>query len=438
MALLRSPKEMPDFMEVSVEVAEAITNNKPVVALESTIITHGMPYPQNLQSALEVGRVVRDAGSVPATIALMRGKVKVGLTEAEINEIAEMGPSKCSKVSIRDIGLLVANKGYGSTTVAATMRIASMAGIRVFATGGIGGVHRGAESTWDVSADLTELGSTPVAVVCAGAKSVLDLPKTLEFLETQGVPVLGWGTDIFPAFFTRDSGLRTSGVVDDADHAARILAASDRFFSSPRYRRPGCVIACPVPEAGAADMKRIEECTEAALKEAEGNGVQGADVTPFLLKRINELTGGESLAANLCLIKNNAMVASQIAVAYHQRFFRQRGVAAGPGAVAVLGGIAMDITAKASDPTSAGAQESTVPGFLSMSTGGVGLSLAESMAMLGATPGLISAVGRDSHGEALMQRLRQIGVPTTNVKELTSESTGTCTLVLDGRGELIS
>ncbi|KAF4678321.1 hypothetical protein FOL47_000050 [Perkinsus chesapeaki] len=428
---------LPSFIELSVEVSEALSMNRPVVALESTIITHGMPYPQNLRCALEVEEVVRQGGSTPATIAILEGRIKVGLTEEDINVIAEKGPEKCSKVSIRDIGLVMANKGYGSTTVAATMRIAALAGIRVFATGGIGGVHRGAESTWDVSADLTELGSNPVAVVCAGAKSVLDLPKTLEFLETQGVPVLGWGTDIFPAFFTRDSGLRTSGRVDDAEHAAKFLTASDRFFSAHQYRRPGCIIACPVPEAGAADMAKIESCTQRALKEADNKGIQGAAVTPFLLKRINELTGGESLAANLCLIKNNAMIASTIALAYSKVSSHQK-VASGPRAVAVLGGIAMDITAKASDPTSAGAQESTVPGFLTMSSGGVGLSLAECMAMLGATPGIISAVGRDSNGDMLIQRLREIGVPSTNVKQITTESTGTCTLVLDGRGELIS
>ncbi len=296
------------LLDVSEEVATALAEGRAVVALESTIISHGMPYPENLKTAREVEQVVRDHGAVPATIALIEGRLKAGLDEAALEELAK--PGDVAKASRRDLAALVARGATAGTTVASTMYIAALAGIPVFATGGIGGVHRGAELSFDVSADLLELGSTPVTVVCAGAKSILDLPKTLEVLETHGVPVVGVGTDEFPAFFSRTSGLPVAHRVEDAVELARLVAAQQKLGL-----KGGVLVANPIPEGDALASEEIDGIIEQALNDADSQGVRGKDVTPYLLARVNELTGGRSLTANVALIRNNAAFAADLSVA---------------------------------------------------------------------------------------------------------------------------
>lgn len=295
-------------LSVSPDVAAALAGGKPVVALESTIITHGMPYPQNLEMARNVEAVIRQNGAVPATIAIMDGAFRVGVTEADLERLAQTG-GKAAKASRRDVAALLATGQIAGTTVATTMMAAEAAGIKLFATGGIGGVHRGAESTFDISADLEELGRTRVAVVCAGAKSILDIPKTLEVLESKGVPVLGFGTDDFPGFWARQSGGRVDHRVDDAAAAAKVIALQFGLGLG------GVLVANPIPEANAFDAAEIERHIAEAIQDADAQGVGRKELTPFLLKRIFELTGGESLKANIALVENNAAVAAQIAVA---------------------------------------------------------------------------------------------------------------------------
>ncbi|KAJ2747459.1 hypothetical protein GGI20_000448 [Coemansia sp. BCRC 34301] len=295
-------------IRLSPAVSEALANGAPVVALESTIISHGMPYPQNVETTRQVEQVVREHGSTPATIALIDGKVNIGLSDAELEQLGKSGKSAV-KTSRRDMAAVLSQRLLGATTVSGTMVAAHMAGISVFATGGIGGVHRGAELTMDVSADLTELGRTPVAVVCAGAKSILDLPKTLEYLETQGVPVVAYGESRkFPAFFSPDSGLLAPWSMQTPDQVARLIMANTELGL-----KTGQVIAVPIPQEFAKCSAEIESAIGVAVRESEELGIRGKECTPFLLQRIVELTGGASLAANIALIKNNARVASQIA-----------------------------------------------------------------------------------------------------------------------------
>jgi len=288
-------------------VEAAIKTKKPVVALESTIISHGMPYPQNRDTALAVEKIVRDAGAVPATIAIIGGKLKAGLTVDEIEYIAKKGHD-VTKVSRRDFPFVLANGADGATTVAGTMIVAEMAGIKVFATGGIGGVHRDGNNTFDISADLQELAKTSVAVVCAGVKSILDIALTLEYLETAGVPVVGYGTDEFPAFYTRRSGLKVEYRLDRAEDIARMLDAKWAMGLSG-----GAVIANPIPEAFAMDAALINRAIESALAEAKKLGIRGKETTPFLLAKIKELTGGDSLDSNIQLVYANARLAAEIA-----------------------------------------------------------------------------------------------------------------------------
>ncbi|WP_114152780.1 pseudouridine-5'-phosphate glycosidase [Chromobacterium haemolyticum] len=297
-------------LDIHPEVAAALAANRPVVALESTIISHGMPYPQNVETALQVEAEIRAHGAVPATIAIIDGRLKAGLSADEIEYLGK-GGRNIAKVSRRDLPFIVAGKRSGATTVASTMIIAAMAGIRVFATGGIGGVHRGAERSFDVSADLQELAQTPVAVVCAGAKSILDLGLTLEYLETHGVPVIGHRCDHLPAFFTRDSAFKLDHRLDGA---ADIAAAMQAKWSLEL--RGGMVVANPIPEQYAMPRDKIDAAIEQALREAEEQGVAGKESTPFLLARVCELTGGNSLAANIQLVLNNARLASAIAARY--------------------------------------------------------------------------------------------------------------------------
>lgn len=298
------------YLEISKEVKEALESNKPVVALESTIISHGMPYPQNVETALKVEEIVRQNGAVPATIAILNGKLKVGLNKEEIDYLGKKG-LEVTKASRRDIPAILASEDDGATTVASTMIIAALVGIKVFATGGIGGVHRGAETTMDISADLEELAMTDVAVVCAGAKSILDIGLTLEFLETKGVPVLGYQTKELPAFYTRKSGFKVDYKMDTPEQIAKTLKAKWDV-----NLKGGVVIANPIPEEFAMDFGTITTAINNAVAEAEEKGIKGKDSTPFLLAKVKDITTGKSLESNIQLVFNNAKLASEIAKNY--------------------------------------------------------------------------------------------------------------------------
>ncbi len=298
---------MNPYLDISPEVKAALDEGRPVVALESTIISHGMPYPKNVETALRVEQTIRDNGAVPATIAVIGGRLKAGLSRGEIEHLGKAGRA-VAKASRRDLPALVARGADGATTVTTTMVIAHMAGIRIFATGGIGGVHRGAETTMDISADLEELAQTPVMVVCAGAKSILDLGLTLEYLETKGVPVIGYGTDELPAFYTRKSGFSVDYRADSPEE----LAAMFRAQRDLGYRG-GMLVTNPIPEQYAMDKEVIDAAIAQALRECEEKGVHGKETTPFLLARVVELTGGESLESNIRLVLNNAALAARTA-----------------------------------------------------------------------------------------------------------------------------
>ena len=298
------------YLDIKPEVAEALAAGKPVVALESTIISHGMPYPQNVETALAVEKIIRENGAVPATIAVIGGRLKAGLTEEEIEYFGKKG-MEITKASRRDLAVLCARGEDGATTVTTTMMIAHMAGIRVFATGGIGGVHRGAETTMDISADLEELAQTPVMVVCAGAKSILDLGLTLEYLETHGVPVIGYGTKELPAFFTRKSGFSVDYRMDTPEEIAAAFKTQNEMGL-----RGGMLVTNPIPEEYSMDADFINGAIANAVREAEENGIHGKATTPFLLAKIKELTGGNSLESNIQLVFNNARLAAKTAKAY--------------------------------------------------------------------------------------------------------------------------
>lgn len=295
------------YLDIKPEVAEAIKAGKAVVALESTIISHGMPYPRNVETALKVEKIIRDGGAIPATIAILGGRLKVGLTESEIEYLGKT--PNVIKTSRRDIPFIIAKKLDGATTVASTMILAAMAGIKVFATGGIGGVHRGAQETFDISADLQELAHTNVAVVCAGAKSILDIGLTLEYLETNGVPVVGYQTEELPAFYTRKSGFKVDYRIDDTKELALALKAKwDLDLNG------GLVVANPIPAEFEMDYEVITTAIKTAVLEADKAGIKGKESTPFLLAKVKELTGGESLDSNIELVYNNARVATSLAV----------------------------------------------------------------------------------------------------------------------------
>ena len=301
---------MNPYLDVNPAVAQALAEGKPVVALESTIISHGMPYPQNVETALKVEEIIRQNGAVPATIAILGGRLKAGLSPAEIEYLGKQG-QKVTKASRRDLSVLVAQGADGATTVATTMMIAHMAGIKLFATGGIGGVHRGAETTMDISADLEELGQTDVMVVCAGAKAILDLKLTLEYLETKGVPVLGYQTQGLPAFYTRTSGLKVDYQVDSPEMLAKILKTQHDLGL-----HGGILVTNPIPEQYSMDADAINAVIDQAIAEAQEKGIHGKETTPFLLAKVKEITGGDSLEANIQLVFNNAKLAAQTAAAY--------------------------------------------------------------------------------------------------------------------------
>ena len=303
---------MNKYLDVNPEVAQALAEGKPVVALESTIISHGMPYPQNVETALQVEQIIRENGAVPATIAILGGRLKAGLTAEEIEYLGKTG-TKVTKASRRDLPVIVARKMDGATTVTTTMMIAHMAGIKIFATGGIGGVHRGAETTMDISADLEELAHTPVMVICAGAKSILDLGLTLEYLETHGVPVIGYGTEELPAFYTRKSGYKVDYRLDTPEELAEaFMAQRDMGIEG------GMLVTNPIPEEYSMDPDVINKAINQAIEESVKAGIHGKETTPYLLAKVKDITGGDSLDSNIRLVFNNAALAARTAAAYQR------------------------------------------------------------------------------------------------------------------------
>jgi pseudouridine-5'-phosphate glycosidase len=299
------------YLEIKEDVLEALKSNQPIVALESTIISHGMPYPENVKMAKKVEEIIRSEGAIPATIAIMDGKIKVGLNDKDLETLAKA--SSVTKVSRRDLAIVLANKTLGATTVASTMICAKMAGIKFFVTGGIGGIHRGYEETLDVSADLDELSQTDVTVICAGAKAILDLPRTMEYLETKGVSVIGYQTKVLPAFYTRESNIPLLHSVSTPEELAKIVLTKEEL-----HIRNGLLVVNPIPEVDSLDAKYINSIIDQAIKDSVKEQILGKDVTPYLLKKIVEETKGESLKANLALVYNNAMIGAKIAKAYHK------------------------------------------------------------------------------------------------------------------------
>ncbi|KAJ1734537.1 hypothetical protein LPJ61_001023 [Coemansia biformis] len=420
-------RALSSLLCLSQQVKEALANGEPVVALESTIISHGMPYPQNVETAREVEAIVSAHGATPATVALIDGRLRVGLGDEELVRIGR-GAEPVTKTSRRDMAAVLSQRVLGATTVSGTMIAAHLAGIRIFATGGIGGVHRGAEATLDVSADLTELGRTPVAVVCAGAKAILDLPKTLEYLETQGVPVVAYGNGgEFPAFYSAHSGLRAPWCLDTPAQVAQMVKSSTELGL-----QSGMVVAVPIPAEHAQAGAEIERAVDIAVGESNARGVTGKECTPFLLRRVAELTQGASLVANIALVKNNARVASQIAgsLAAMDRQPRPYSTRAGPGIGAqvtagaatdartqrpllVVGGAAVDIASQIDSASGAGVTTATsYPGTVLTSVGGVGQNIARAARLLGATTALVSALGQDAYGQTIASELATIGVDT--------------------------
>lgn len=307
---------LKDYIVVSDEVKKAIENNMPVVALESTIISHGMPYPKNLETALSCEKIVRENGAIPATTAVIDGKLRIGLTKEEIEFMADpKNISKITKMSRRDVPVLVANKGNGSTTVATTILLAKLAGIKILVTGGIGGVHRGAETTFDISRDLQELANTDIAVICAGAKSILDIGLTLEYLETFGVPVIGYNTKEMPAFYTRKSGFAVDYSLGTPEEIAKML-----YTKWDLEMKGGVLVTNPIPEEYSMDEAMISKCIEDALKEADEKGIKGKETTPFLLGKVLEITDGKSLESNIALVENNAKLGAKIAVEFSKQY----------------------------------------------------------------------------------------------------------------------
>ena len=297
-----------EYLDINPEVAAALERGEPVVALESTIIAHGMPYPKNVETALRVHRMIRENGAVPATIGIIGGRIKVGLTDEEIEYMGKA--DDVAKISRRDLPFVLARGGDGATTVAATMIAAAMTGIRVFVTDGIGGVHRGAAESFDISADLEEMKNSDVVVVCAGVKSMLDIGKTLEYLETSGIPVVGYGTREFPAFYSRRSGFRNEYSLDTPEEIARLIR-----LKYDLGLKGGVLVACPIPEEDEIPLEKIESIIQLALDECETKGIRGKRVNPFVLDRVHQLSGGESLEATIRLVLNNAMLGARIAAA---------------------------------------------------------------------------------------------------------------------------
>lgn len=417
-------------------VSQALAENRPVVALESTIITHGMPYPHNLSTAREVEAIVQAEGVTPATVGVIEGKVHVGLSSEELDHLARCSTSV--KVSRRDLPYVVSQGLSGGTTVSATMIAAHQVGIPVFVTGGIGGVHRDGENSLDVSADLTELGRTPIAVVSAGVKSILDIGRTLEFLETQGVCVATYGASKnFPAFFSPQSGFTSPYNVCNPEEAAELIAST-----LPLGLQSGVLIAVPIPEEHAAVGLQIEEAIQTAVTEASDKGITGRDVTPFILQKVNDLTKGKSLQANIALIHNNAKVGSQIACALSKLRNKkesrnkaqcvQKLTPDSKSDIVVVGGINMDFIAKGKTKTLHFGQ--TNPGSVCQSFGGVGRNIADCLSRLDHRPLFISAIGTDSHSDAVINYCKHMN--TSGVARLKEQNTATYCAVITQSGEL--
>ncbi|KAM3926587.1 uncharacterized protein RB166_009390 isoform 1-T2 [Leptodactylus fuscus] len=420
-------------------VEQAVAEGQAVVALESTIITHGMPYPQNISMATQVEEIVRANGSVPATVGILEGKVHIGLCEEEIKFLATC--KDCVKVSRRDFPYVLSQGLSGGSTVSGTMVAAHHAGIPIFVTGGIGGVHRHGENSMDISADLTELGRTPVAVISAGVKSILDIGRTLEYLETQGVCVSTFGDSRdFPAFFTPRSGFKAPYHVRNEEEAAKLIASSLELRLDS-----GVLISVPIPSEYAASGQMIEEAIRQALEEVRVQGIVGKEVTPFLLRRVNEITGGKSLNSNIALIKNNAKVGSRIAVALSKirktkgggrkepRYRERSEEKTSDSGPVVIGGINVDFIAKATqDKMEFGGQ--TNPGQVHQSFGGVGRNLADCMSRLGVRPLFISAVGQDDLSDSVFRFCSHMDM--SGVAHLKAHNTATYCAVISGSGEL--
>uniref|UniRef100_H3DEZ4 Zgc:136858 n=1 Tax=Tetraodon nigroviridis TaxID=99883 RepID=H3DEZ4_TETNG len=414
-------------------VSQALAENKPVVALESTIITHGMPYPHNLRTAKEVEAIVRKEGATPATVGVIEGEVRVGLTSEELEHLAQCTSSV--KASRRDLPYVLSKRLSGGTTVSATMIAAHRAGVPVFVTGGIGGVHRDGENTLDISADLTELGRTPIAVVSAGVKYILDIGRTLEFLETQGVCVTYGTSKNFPAFFSPQSGFSSPFNVCNPEEAAELIPATLSLDLGS-----GLLLAVPIPEEHAAAGQQIEEAIQAAVTEARAEGLTGGEVTPFVLQKVNDLTRGQVLRANIALIHNNAKVGSRIACALSKQMSegtlkerRQCGKHPADTDVVVIGGINVDFIAKGKRKTLRFGE--TNPGSLFQSFGGVGRNLADSLSRLGQRPLLISATGADSSSDAVFKHCQHMNM--SGVARLKQQSTATYCSVMAGSGEMV-
>ena len=433
-------------VKYSEEVKQALAKNTAVVALESTIISHGMPYPENFATAVAVEDVVRSRGATPATVALMDGDLYVGLERDQLQRLAQDGQS-ATKCSRRDLARVLSKKGLGATTVSGTMIAADLAGVDVFVTGGIGGVHRGVEETMDVSADLSELGRTPVVVICAGVKSILDISRTLEYLETQGVAVMCWKTDLFPAFFTVDSGEAAPMRVESADEVAQWIAANHDLGL-----RSGAIVAVPNPEP--ANEKLLNSALKTALDEVRDQRIQGKLATPYLLKRINELTGGDSLRSNIALVKNNARVGADIAVARsgrrHFSSSSRRAAAHGArdgrgGRPIVIGGATVDMTAQCEGDVVLGTSN---VGCVHRSYGGVGRNIVECLGRyaskrkekidLKQQPLFITVTGDDEVGSGIVEHLQQSTVNVEGIHRVVGARTAMYNAVLDGRGDLIA
>ncbi|KAJ1969806.1 hypothetical protein IWQ62_000384 [Dispira parvispora] len=448
-----SPWRNAPFVHIEPEVQQALDQGQPVVALESTIITHGMPFPDNLQTAQTVERIVRDQGSIPATIALLDGCIRVGLSPERLAQLAEIG-SQATKTSRRDLAPVLMRGLPGATTVSATMLVAHRVGIPIFVTGGIGGVHRGVATTLDISADLTELGRTPVAVVCSGTKSILDIPKTLEYLETQGVPVVTLGSSArFPAFFTADSGYNSPWWTSDPAECASFIHAQNQLGLAT-----GMVVAVPVPDSEAANGKLIQKAIDQAIHEASELGITGKDVTPFLLHKVNELTQGKSLQANIALIKNNAAVGSTMARQLaelsnlsknnsgHSTIPFQQATNAAEQSLQpiIIGGCAVDVVSTCTkNQTVADAEGrgkilgTSNPGTIHYSVGGVGYNIARVCQQLGYSPRFVSWVGADAHAQSIRNDLKQRGMDTHFLQTIPEKHTAVYNAIHDADGELV-
>ena len=427
----------PEFVKVAEEVGAALADGRPVVALESTLISHGMPYPDNAATGKALEAIVREAGATPATIALADGKIHVGIDAALLDRLTTA--PDVAKVSRRDLAVTLARRSLGATTVAATMFAASAAGIRIFATGGIGGVHRGATETFDISTDLTELARSPVAVVSAGAKSILDLAKTTEFLETQGVPVLGYRTDEFPAFFARTSGHRLDHRLETPEAVAEVLDLHFRLDPGG-----GVLIANPIPEAHALPAEEIEAHIREAVREAEAAGIAHKALTPFLLDRVKALTGGRSLAANIALVKNNAALGASIAVLLAQRRRERHGRGAqttrlmqpAPGverksrSVLVIGDVMRDVIVRPEGPPVRGADRRAA---IRVVPGGSGANLAAWLVYAGLDAVIVGRVGRDDHARQV-ELFRGAGVVPVLAADADAP-TGMLVALIDPDGE---